>query len=276
MTLARLRAADPRPSWKTEDSRRLEQGLALLALNASGAQVGGLQAYGELLLKWNRTYNLLGAGTGDALVQDHLLDSLATLPVLTRWLPSSGANLLDVGSGAGLPGIVLAIMLDDLRITLVEPNGKKAAFLRQAVARCKLRNVSVAESRIEDLAVATTRISKAPGTPTGSDDLPAPCHFICRAFTSLNRYTTLCRPYLGNGSLLFAMKAVRVREEVSELDSWVEVLAVEPLDAAGKDVQRNLVVMRSSDPPPVQAPNIAAPLHGTAPGGLLGNHSDHR
>lgn len=272
MTLLRPRPAQARSAWAGEDSERLARGLGELSLNASAAQLSRLRIYGELLLKWNRTYNLLGATDVDTLVRDHLLDSLATIPALQRWLPPDGV-LVDVGSGAGLPGLVLAIMLDPLPITLVEPNGKKAAFLRQVVAHCSLSTVEVVEARIEDMdrkRAFATKDSAGPVT------VPSTAHFICRAFTSLDRFAALCRPQLSKQSILFAMKAARVAEELEDLDEWLEVLAVEPLHAVGKDVQRNLVVMQSKTIDNRQPHNTADQIDGSAAGGLLGNHSHDR
>jgi 16S rRNA (guanine527-N7)-methyltransferase len=235
MTLIRQSPAETRTGWGTAESGLLARGLDELGLKASPTQLAQLQTYGELLLKWNRTYNLLGATSSKSLIQSHLLDSLAILPALARWLPGEEPALLDIGTGAGLPGIVLAIMLERVPIALVEPVGKKTAFLRQAVAQCALPSVRVVECRIEDLDL--------------SRDLPegfARPHFICRAFTSLARFCDLCRPHLRDGSLLFAMKAARVAEELDQLSSSIDVLAVEALHTIEKDVQRNLVVMRAA------------------------------
>jgi 16S rRNA (guanine527-N7)-methyltransferase len=241
MTLIRSRPVQTGSSWGSDESASLESGLGELGVSATVRQLKQLRTYGELLLKWNRTYNLLGATDAAALVQDHLLDSLATLPALERWLPP-GSILSDIGSGAGLPGIVLAIMFDHLPIRLIEPNGKKAAFLRQVVAHCSLSRVQVTEARIEEL----DGIEFGPhGHLQEAGARPVTPHFICRAFTSLNRFATLSRPHLQDGSMIFSMKAARVADELAELDGWIEVLAVEALRSPGKDVQRNLVVMRS-------------------------------
>jgi 16S rRNA (guanine527-N7)-methyltransferase len=241
MTLIRSRPAQTGSTWSSDESARLESGLGELGVSATTRQLTQLRTYGELLLKWNRTYNLLGATDAATLLQDHLLDSVAILPALNRWLPPGGI-LLDIGSGAGLPGIVLAITFDHLPIRLIEPNGKKAAFLRQVVAHCDLSTVQVVEARIEEL--DGLELERAAHSQEGNGILATP-HFICRAFTSLNRFAALCRPLLHDGSLIFSMKAARVADELAELDGWLEVLAVDPLRSPGKDVQRNLVVMRS-------------------------------
>ena len=242
MILIRQSPPETSSPWSQAEARQLERGLGMLGQQASASQMRQLRSFGELLLKWNGTYNLLGATLPRALVEEHLLDTLAILPALDRWLHAQPQVLVDVGSGAGLPGIVLAIQRPQLTLVLVEPIGKKAAFLRQAVATCSLANVRVVEGRIED---AESRRDFSPANP-GADADGAP-HFICRAFTTLERFAELCGPHVckgPRGSLLFAMKAARVGEELQHLGGSVEVLAVEELLTVQKDVQRNLVVMR--------------------------------
>jgi 16S rRNA (guanine527-N7)-methyltransferase len=264
MSLVRQPSVQSQSTWGREATLQLDRGLARLGVAATPAQLDRLRTYGALLLKWNRTYNLLGATSAELLVEEHLLDSLAIIPALTRWLakqhasaapdesvgirgtscasaaaPCEPQRLVDVGTGAGLPGLVLAIMLADLEVTLVEPIGKKTAFLRQAVAECRVPRVTILEAKLEELTPAALH-----GSGNGR---PQP-HFICRAFTSLERFAEICKPHIQPGSLLFAMKALRVTEELEQLGSSTEVLAVEPLDTLRKDVQRNLVVMRAVSP----------------------------
>lgn len=260
MTLIRHSPARKASGWGPTETASLKGGLDAIGLQATPTQIEQLQTYAVLLLKWNRTYNLLGATTAQALIESHLLDSLAVLPALQRWLSDDNPILLDIGSGAGLPGMALAIMLKQLPITLVEPIGKKAAFLRQAIALCKLPLARILEGRVEDLSRVEDLVSLTPsgggrreaaawGRPeNGSQDKRHPSmtpHFICRAFASLDRFNSLCAPHLKTGSLLFAMKASRVGEELAQLRGAIEVLAVEPLRTIEREVQRNLVVMRA-------------------------------
>ena len=123
MTLVRQKAADTPAPWGTDQTTALERGLRKIGVDATPGQQAQLRHYGELLLKWNRTYNLLGATSAQAMVEEHLLDSLAVLPALRAWLPVESSVMVDVGTGAGLPGIVLSIMRADLPIILVEPIG---------------------------------------------------------------------------------------------------------------------------------------------------------
>ena len=260
MTLIRQNPTQSSGTWGPAESASLKQGLDALGLATTGPRFAQLETYAGLLLKWNRTYNLLGATTAQSLIDSHLLDSLAILPALQRWLPAqklpqANPMLLDIGSGAGLPGLALAIVMPDLPITLVEPIGKKAAFLRQAIAQCRLPLVTVLDGKVEDLDLAqdlkAARATPPQGPGEARDATPPPRltpltpHFICRAFASLERFATLCTPHATDGSLLFAMKASRVGDELAQLTDAVEVLAVEPLRTVERDVHRNLVVLRA-------------------------------
>ncbi|MDO4904054.1 MAG: 16S rRNA (guanine(527)-N(7))-methyltransferase RsmG [Lautropia sp.] len=225
--------------WQPSDRQHLEQGMQQLGLTLSGERMDRLNRWAALVLQWNQTYNLLGSNDSQVLIDNHLLDSLAALPALTRHLPDLDAPLADIGSGAGFPGILLAIAHPERPITLVEPVGKKAAFLRQSALTLGLRNVSVCATRIENL----TRHEVG-----GSDP-----NFICRAFTALARYASLCEPFMSERSLAFAMKSVRLRDEQRELPASVQMHAVESLPCIHPDTQRFLAVLKLTSPPPLEA-----------------------
>ena len=125
----------------------LDRGLGELALRLPEGARERLMDYLALLAKWNRTYNLTAIREPLAMVSHHLLDSLAVLPHLP--MPAADARLADAGSGAGLPGIPLALARPEWRVTLADANQKKTAFLRQAVIELKLANVEVHEGRVE-------------------------------------------------------------------------------------------------------------------------------
>jgi len=245
MTLIKQLPPESSYAWRPADFALLAVGLQALEQETTLGQQQQLRTYGELLLKWNATYNLLGATATPRIIQDHLLDCVAVQPVLARWLPPQQL-LVDVGSGAGLPGILLAIIDPHRPFLLVEPIGKKAAFLRQVAATCRLPNVLVREACIEEGEL------EPPTTPQAEDKLEQSAlaartggpHFICRAFASLERFVKLSLSHASEQSLFFAMKAVKVGAELKDLDPSIEVLAVEALRAAAKDVHRNLVIMR--------------------------------
>ena len=232
MTLTRPRRVTT-DHWETADGERLRSGLERLAITMHASAIPALEHYARLLLKWNQTYNLLGATTKAALIDDHLLDSLTVITPLERWLAPVSGLLHDVGSGAGLPGVPVAIARPDWPLILIEPVGKKAAFMRQVIAECRLTNVRIIEGRIETLA------APAAGDP--------PRHFICRAFTTLDRFASLCAPHQSRHSLLFAMKSIRVTEELNTLPPSVRLLAHETLPPATPGTCRSLVIMTSTD-----------------------------
>ncbi len=197
----------------------LEQGLRAQALDAA-ALVPPLLAYLTLLARWNRTYNLTAIRDPHDMVTRHLLDSLAMLPFV-----GEGA-LADLGTGPGLPGLPLAIALPRLRVTLVESNGKKARFLREAVRQLRLDNARVAESRAEAL-----------DEPGGYDLLTA------RALDTLAGIVAIGGHLLRPGGRLLAMKGVRPDAEIAALPSGWTAPTVHRLQVPGLGEDRHLVVV---------------------------------
>jgi 16S rRNA (guanine527-N7)-methyltransferase len=166
----------------------LERGAQELGIALPGEARERLMAYISLLVKWNASYNLTAVREPEAMVSHHLLDSLAVLP----HLPLDGAadvRIADVGSGAGLPGIPLALARPQWQVALVEASQKKTAFLRQAKIELGLENVEVHEMRIESL---------LPARPFSL--------VISRAFSDLGEFISSCRHLLGAGGWFAAMK----------------------------------------------------------------------
>lgn len=178
----------------------LDEGLAALEIELPSGARAGLLGYLGLLSKWNRTYNLTAIRDPLAMVSHHLLDSLAVLPHLP--MPEADPSLADAGSGAGLPGIPLALARPDWQVWLAESSGKKAAFLRQAAMELRLHNVSVYEGRVETWQPAS-RFAVV----------------ISRAFSELRKFVVACRHLVAEGGLLAAMKSTRAQEEVRGLDA---------------------------------------------------------
>ncbi len=193
----------------------LERGIDELALALPTGAVEQLLAYAELLTKWNRTYNLTAIRDPLEIVSLHLLDSLAVLPHLPM---SEGAAIADIGSGAGLPGIPLAIARTEWRMTLNDSSQKKVAFMRQAAIELGMRNVSTHEGRVENWRPAT-RFAVV----------------ISRAFADLGQFIDKCRHLVAPGGVLAAMKGVA--PAVHEANCRVVELKVPQLDA-----QRHLVL----------------------------------
>ena len=198
----------------------LAGGIEVLGLDVSAHQQQQLLAYVALLLKWNRAYNLTAMRDPAEMITRHLLDSLAVLPHV-----GAGA-LLDVGTGAGLPGLVLAICRPDQAFTLLDSNGKKTRFETQATLELGLPNVTVVQQRVEQY----------------RSSFPQVC---CRAFAALPDVLALCRHLLAPGGKLLAMKAHLAAQEQPPA-GWRQAsiaLAVPSLD----EVRQLLVLTREGD-----------------------------
>jgi 16S rRNA (guanine527-N7)-methyltransferase len=196
----------------------LERGLAAMDLDATLAPP--LLTYLTLLDRWNRTYNLTAIRDPLEMVTRHLLDSLAMQPYLEQ------GTLADLGTGPGLPGIPLAIARPQLQVTLVESNGKKARFMREAVRQLGLGNARVAESRAEAL--------DEPGTYD---------HLTARAMDTLAGIIAVGGHLLRPGGRLLAMKGVHPHDEIAQLPAGWRVERVLPLHVPGLTGERHLVVV---------------------------------
>ena len=199
--------------------QRLCAGLAALQLHLPDAVIAKLLAYVDLLARWNATYNLSAVRDPAEMVTRHLLDSLTILPYVT------GATLADLGTGAGLPGIPLAILAPERAVTLVDSNGKKTRFLRAAVRELALNNVSVVEKRVEAV--------------EGS--------FHCitaRAFASLADMLAWGGQLLAPNGLWLALKGRFPQDELAALPDGFRVDQVASLRVPGLDAERHVVVIR--------------------------------
>ena len=216
------------PDLPPELRRTLDNGLASLALDA--ALAAPLLEYLALLIRWNKTYNLTAVRDPHEMVVKHLLDSLAMHPFIDPLLETRGA-LADLGTGAGLPGIPLAIVKPGLRVTLVESNGKKARFMREAVRTLGLADVRVAESRIEAL-----------------DEPGQYAAITARALATLPLIVELGGHLLGPGGQLLAMKGVYPADEIAALPAGWALQASHPLRVPGLEAERHLVVVGRATP----------------------------
>lgn len=203
---------------------RLREGIAALGLAVPPTMQSTLLAYVALLMKWNRTYNLTAIRDPSDMVTQHLLDSLSVLPALEN-SALAGRRWADVGSGAGLPGIPLAIVRPDLDMTLIEAVDKKSAFQRQAKIELGLSNLAVVTGRVEEL-------------PGGQFDA-----VISRAFAELADFVHLAGHLAGPQGRLYGMKGMASDDEVSRLPSGWSVLDRVRLHVPGLDAQRHLIVL---------------------------------
>jgi 16S rRNA (guanine527-N7)-methyltransferase len=207
----------------------LRAGLQSLGLDLNDAQVEALLDYLSLIQKWTRVYNLTAVRDPQEMLTHHLLDSLAVIAPMRQQLAERGLSeslrVLDVGSGAGLPGVVLAICCPALTVHCVDTVAKKAAFVQQVAVTLKLPNLRGVHARVESL--------------TEHYDL------VCsRAFASLADFTTWSAAALAPTGVWMAMKGKDPQAEIDALGAEVQVFHVEPLQVPGLEADRCLVWMR--------------------------------
>ena len=197
-----------------------------LGLEPSDSQLNALQTYVTLLQRWNGTYNLTAVRDPEAMLTQHLADCMAVVPSLLR--QRSAGRVLDVGSGGGLPGVVIAVLAPALDVTTVYTVGKKAAFVRQVAGAVGAANLHAVHARVEQM------------------PLQPPFDVITsRAFASLADFVSLTRGWLAPGGVWMAMKGRRPDDEIGALPADVEVFHVEPLTVPGLAAERCLVWMRA-------------------------------
>ena len=213
-------------------SPALQKGLDELSLSLSDAQQAQLLAYMDLIGKWTKVYNLTAVRDANEMLTHHLLDSLAVVAPLRRELTKlvlpegqTQLSLLDVGAGAGLPGIVIAITCPEILVTCVDTVAKKAAFIQQVAATLKLPNLKGLHARVESL----TR----------------PYDVVCsRAFASLVDFTAWSKSALASHGVWMAMKGKHPDQELAVLPEGVKVFHVEQLQVPGLDAERCIIWMR--------------------------------
>ncbi len=202
----------------------LAAGLARLNLALPVETQQKLLDYLALVQKWNRVYNLTAVRDASKMLTHHVLDSLAVVPHV-----SQATSLLDVGSGAGLPGIPLALALPHVRVTLLDSNQKKAAFLSQAILELGLCNAAVVCERVEKY---------QPRQLFGV--------IVSRAFSTLADFVALAGHLLAPGGALLAMKGVHPAAEIADVPAGFKLSAVTPLAVPGLDAKRHLVFLKAA------------------------------
>lgn len=200
----------------------LNQGLQQMGLSFGEHSKNQLIAYVELLSKWNAAYNLTAVRDPRDMIIKHVLDSLSILP----WV--SGTKILDVGTGAGIPGIPLAICLPNTQWTLLDSNSKKTRFLRQVVSELKLSNVKVSHSRIEQF---------------GGVEFD---QITCRAFASLRDFYMGIKTLFTEHAELLAMKGIDPVREIDELEGLCRIKDTVKLSVPFLDEERHLVIIQST------------------------------
>jgi len=206
----------------------LREGVRVLGLSLSDEQIQRLLDYMALIQKWNKVYNLTALRDPADMLTHHLLDSLTAIAPLHRHTQGQAIRVLDVGSGGGLPGVVLAICMPELNVSCVDTVAKKAAFVQQVAVSLKLPNLRGIHARVESLT--------------------DPYQVICsRAFASLPDFVTWSRSALAEGGVWMAMKGKHPQDEIAALPADVKVFHVEPLTVPRLDVERCMVWMKPED-----------------------------
>ena len=204
---------------------RLRAAAGQLGLELSGPQLEQLLAYLQLIAKWNKVYNLTAVRDPDEMLVQHLFDSLAAVAPLRRQTGGRPARLLDVGSGAGLPGVVIAICCPEVQVDCVDTVGKKAAFIQQAAAQLQLPKLRGVHDRVENL--------------------KGPYDVVCsRAFASLADFVNWSGGALAPQGVWLAMKGKYPEAELAELPPAAEVFHVEQLQVPELSAERCIVWLR--------------------------------
>ena len=204
---------------------RLSEGAAALGVTLSDEQRGQLLDYLALLGKWNKVYNLTAVRDPAEMLTHHLLDSLSIIAPLRRHTGGQPARLLDVGSGGGLPGVVIAICCPEIQVSCVDAVAKKAAFVQQVAVVLRLPNLRGVHARVEAVQDKFDVITS-------------------RAFASLADFTEWSAPALAEGAVWLAMKGKRPDDEIAALPPGVEVFHVEQLQVPGLGAERCLLWLR--------------------------------
>lgn len=199
----------------------LESGLATLKVPATAEQIQQLIEFIKLIEKWNKTYNLTAIRQREDMVRLHLLDSLAIAPFI------DGKRVIDIGTGAGLPGIPLAIVMPETEFTLLDSNAKKTRFVQQAILELKLKHVTVHHERVE-------MFQPEQGY----------CAVLARAFASLPDILRLTAHLSNPDGVLLAMKSQQIDAEIAELTAWGIEPEIIPITLPDTDVQRCLVKIK--------------------------------
>ena len=207
----------------------LKAGVQALGLTLSDETQQQLLVYMALIQKWTRVYNLTAVRDPQEMLTHHLLDSLSALTPLLRHTAGQPTRLLDVGSGGGLPGVVLAICRPEIQVTCVDTVGKKAAFIQQVAATLRLPNLRGLHARVESV----------------QERYDVVCS---RAFASLKDFTQWSQSALAVGGVWMAMKGKMPTDEIAQLPPEVDMFHVEPLTVPGLDAERCMLWLRPRMP----------------------------
>jgi 16S rRNA (guanine527-N7)-methyltransferase len=217
------------------DADHLRAAADALGVPLADAQLAQLLAYQDLLARWNRVYNLTAVRDAGRIGSHHLADSLSVVAPLTRHANGRPLRLLDVGSGGGLPGVVLAIARPDWHVDCIDAVAKKAGFVTQVALELGLINLHAHHARVQDLAPAQADV------------------IVSRAFSSLADFAAWTQHHLARGGVWLAMKGKHPADEIAALPPGVRMFHVEPLNVPGLDADRCALWLQPADPATAQS-----------------------
>ena len=226
----------PRETSMTDLNQALTRATSQMGLSLTDSQIQALLDYQSLIVKWNKVYNLTSVRDPAEMLTHHLLDSLVVIAPLLKHTQGKATRVLDVGSGAGLPGTVLAIICPELDVTCVDTVAKKAAFIQNTALTLKLPNLRGVHARVEEMQTKPFDVVTS------------------RAFSSLVDFVTLTKFHVKQpegekpGGVWMAMKGKHPADELAALPKDVDVFHVEPLQVPGLGAERCLVWMRPGTP----------------------------
>ena len=203
---------------------KLNDAAQIIGIQLSSAQNDALIQYLELLIKWNKAYNLTAIRDPKEMLVKHLIDSLSIAPYI------EGQNILDVGTGPGLPGIPMAILFPEKNFLLLDSNGKKTRFLTQSKITLGLENVEILHGRVE-----------------AADNTKTFDQILSRAFTALDNMVNLCKHLLSSEGKFLAMKGLQPNEEIEAMPDTFSVEKSIPLKVPGCEDQRHLIIIGRSN-----------------------------
>ena len=212
------------------DKQALQAGIAALGLSVDSVSVDQLVEFSRLVAKWNKTHNLTSINSPDEFLSKHILDSLSLLPLLNHHFADREYSLLDIGSGAGFPGIVLAIASNNVHLTSIDASQKRVAFQNQVIRQLGLTQVEAKHSRIEQISGGNFQV------------------ITSRAFSSLTQIVTVSRQLLADDGCWLLMKGAYPVSEIeafssSPLSDVYQITEVKPIDVPQLDAARHLVAI---------------------------------
>jgi 16S rRNA (guanine527-N7)-methyltransferase len=207
-------------------TNQLNQGLEALGLNISESQKTQILNYVTLLAKWNQVYNLTAVREIEQMISKHVLDCLAVLPYI------HGTRILDVGTGAGLPGLLLAIVRPSWQCILLDSNAKKIRFVQQAIIELEIPNAQVVHSRMEKLNPSQQKIDEKFDT------------IISRAYSEISHFYQQTLPFCATGGLLLAMKGTYPATEIAKMADLPVSIESIALQVPQLQAQRHLIMIR--------------------------------